>query len=60
MFEGMKKGLGDAIRKLVSGTAIDKKAVEEVLEEMKRILLKYAKKKGETIPEFIFDFRGEK
>jgi len=39
MFEGMKKGLGDAIRKLVTGTAIDKKSVEEVLEEMKRILL---------------------
>lgn len=39
MFDGMKKGLGDVIRKLVTGTAIDKKAVEEVLEEMKRILL---------------------
>lgn len=39
MFEGMKSGLGDVIRKLVTGTAIDKKAVEEVLEEMKRILL---------------------
>lgn len=39
MFEGMKKGLSDVIRKLVTGTAIDKKAVEEVLEEMKKILL---------------------
>ena len=35
----MKKGLGDAIRKLVTGTAIDKPAVEEVLKEMKRVLL---------------------
>jgi trimethylamine--corrinoid protein Co-methyltransferase len=29
------------------------------LDEMKRILIDYAKKKGEIIPEFIFDFRDE-
>jgi trimethylamine--corrinoid protein Co-methyltransferase len=30
------------------------------LDEMRRILTEYAEKKGETIPEFIFDFGGEK
>jgi signal recognition particle subunit SRP54 len=39
MLDGMKRGLSDVIRKLVTGTAVDKKAVEEVLEEMKKILL---------------------
>lgn len=39
MLEGLRKGLSDLIRKLVSGTAIDKKAVEDILEEMKKVLL---------------------
>ena len=39
MLDNLGKGLGGLIRKLVTGTSIDKKAVEEILEEMKRILL---------------------
>jgi len=39
MLEGLRKGLGDLVRKLVTGTTIDKKAVEDILEEMKRVLL---------------------
>jgi trimethylamine:corrinoid methyltransferase-like protein len=30
-----------------------------ILDEMKRILMVYAEKKGETIPEFIFDVRPD-
>ncbi len=39
MFDNLAKGLGRLIRKLVTGTSIDKNAVEEVLVDLKRILL---------------------
>lgn len=39
MFDNLAKGLGGLIRKLVTGTSIDKNAVEEVLADLKRILL---------------------
>lgn len=39
MFDNLAKGLGNLIRKLVTGTSIDKTAVEEVLIDLKRILL---------------------
>jgi signal recognition particle subunit SRP54 len=39
MLEGLREGLSDVIRKLVTGTTIDKKAVEELLEEMKKVLI---------------------
>ncbi len=39
MFDNLAKGLGGLMRKLVTGTSIDQNAVEEVLVEMKRLLL---------------------
>ena len=39
MFDDLGKGLSNLIRKLVTGTNIDKKAVEEILQDMKKILL---------------------
>ncbi len=39
MFDSLGRGLSGLIRKLVTGTAIDKKAVEEILVDMKKILL---------------------
>ncbi len=39
MFDNLAKGLGGLIRKLVTGSALDKAAVEEILVDMKRILL---------------------
>lgn len=39
MFDNLAKGLGGLIRKLVTGTSIDKNAVEEILVDLKRILL---------------------
>lgn len=39
MFDNLSKGLGNLIRKLVTGTTLDKKSVEEILVDLKRILL---------------------
>jgi len=39
MFDNLAKGLGGLIRKLVTGTSVDKNAVEEVLIDLRRILL---------------------
>lgn len=39
MLDNLAKGLGSLIRKLVTGTSIDKTAVEEILVDLKRILL---------------------
>lgn len=39
MFDNLSKGLGTLIRKLVTGTSIDKNAVEEVITDLKKILL---------------------
>ena len=39
MFDNLGKGLSDLIKKLVTGTTVDKKAVEEILQDLKRILL---------------------
>ena len=39
MFDNLAKGLGGLIRKLVTGTTVDKNAVEEILVDLKRILL---------------------
>ncbi len=39
MFNDLGKGLSSLIRKLVTGTNIDRKAVEEILQDMKKILL---------------------
>ena len=39
MFNSLSKGLSGIIRKLVTGTSIDKNAVEEILVDMKKILL---------------------
>ncbi len=39
MFDTLGKGLSGLIRKLVTGTSIDKKSVEEILVELKKILL---------------------
>ncbi len=39
MFDDLGKGLSNLIRKLVTGTTVDKKAVEEILQDMKKILL---------------------
>jgi signal recognition particle subunit SRP54 len=39
MLGDLSKGLSGLIRKLITGTSIDKKSVEEILQEMKKILL---------------------
>ncbi len=39
MFDSLGKGLSNLIRKLVTGTTIDKKSVEEIIVDMKKILL---------------------
>jgi signal recognition particle subunit SRP54 len=39
MFDGLGKSLSDLIRRIVTGTTIDKKAVEEVLQDIQKILL---------------------
>ncbi|MBI2542757.1 MAG: signal recognition particle protein [Candidatus Aenigmarchaeota archaeon] len=39
MFDNLSKGLGNLIRKLVTGIAVDEKAVGEILVDLKRILL---------------------
>jgi signal recognition particle subunit SRP54 len=39
MFDSLGKNLSDLIKKLVSGTTVDKKIVEEVLIDLKKILL---------------------
>jgi len=39
MFDNLSKGLSGLIRKITTGTTIDKKAVEEVLRDMEKILL---------------------
>jgi len=39
MLGSLSKGLSNLIRKLVTGTTIDKTAVEEILQDMKKILL---------------------
>ena len=39
MLDNLGKNLGDLIRRLVSGTTVDEKAVEEVLQDLRKILL---------------------
>ncbi|HKZ45447.1 MAG TPA: signal recognition particle receptor subunit alpha, partial [archaeon] len=39
MFDNLGKNLSNLIRKIVTGTTIDKKSVEEILQELKTILL---------------------
>jgi signal recognition particle subunit SRP54 len=39
MFDTLSKGLSNLIRKLLTGTTIDKKAVEEILQDLRRILI---------------------
>lgn len=39
MFDNLSKGLSDIIRKITTGTTVDKKVVEEVLQDIKKILL---------------------
>jgi len=39
MFDDLSKNLSGLIKKIVTGTTIDKKSVEEVLQDLKRILL---------------------
>ncbi|MEM7824757.1 MAG: signal recognition particle receptor subunit alpha [Candidatus Aenigmatarchaeota archaeon] len=39
MFDNLTKGLGELIRRLVTGTSIDKNAVEEILVDFRKILL---------------------
>ncbi|MFH0711045.1 MAG: signal recognition particle receptor subunit alpha, partial [Candidatus Aenigmatarchaeota archaeon] len=39
MFDGLSKGLSGLIRKITTGTTVDKKVVEEVLVDLKRLLL---------------------
>ncbi|MBI2545409.1 MAG: signal recognition particle protein [Candidatus Aenigmarchaeota archaeon] len=39
MFDNLSKGLGNLIRKISTGTALDKKAIEETLVDLKKILL---------------------
>lgn len=39
MLSELSKGLSNLIRKLVTGTTIDKSAIEEILQDMKKILL---------------------
>ncbi len=39
MFDLLSKGLGNLIRRLVTGSIVDKKVVEEILQEFKKILL---------------------
>jgi len=39
MFDNLGKGLSDLIRRITTGTAIDKAAVEAVLQDLKKILL---------------------
>jgi len=39
MLDNLGKNLGDLIRKLVTGTMVDEKAVEEVLQDLRKILL---------------------
>ncbi len=39
MFDNLAKGLGNLVRKLVTGTTVDKTAVEEVMNDLNRILL---------------------
>ncbi len=39
MFDDLAKGLGNLIRKLVTGTTVDKNSVEEILVDLKKILL---------------------
>jgi signal recognition particle subunit SRP54 len=39
MFDDLGKGLSNLIRKLISSTAVDKKAVEEILQDLRKILL---------------------
>ncbi|MBI2547635.1 MAG: signal recognition particle protein [Candidatus Aenigmarchaeota archaeon] len=39
MLEGFGKGFANLVKKLVTGTTVDKTAVEEVLKDMKRILM---------------------
>ena len=39
MFDVLSKGLGELIHKLTAGTGIDRKAVEEILVDLKKILL---------------------
>jgi len=39
MFDNLSKGLSDIIRKITTGTTVDKKVVEEVLQDMKKVLL---------------------
>ena len=39
MFDSLSKGLSGLIQKLTTGTAVDRKAVEQILVDMRRILL---------------------
>ena len=39
MFDSLSKGLSSVIRRLVTGTTVDKKTVEEILKEIRKILL---------------------
>jgi len=39
MFDSLSKGLSGIIKRLLTGTSVDKKAVEEILAELARILL---------------------
>ena len=39
MFDVLSQGLSSLIRRLTIGASIDKKAVEEILQELKKILL---------------------
>ena len=39
MFDTLGKGLSGLIRKLVTGTSVDRKAVEEILVDLKKTLL---------------------
>jgi signal recognition particle subunit SRP54 len=39
MFDNLGKGLSNIIRKITTGTTVDKKTVEEALQDMKKVLL---------------------
>lgn len=39
MFDSLGKGLTGIIKRLLTGTSVDKKAVEEILDELERVLL---------------------
>ena len=50
MFDSLSKGLSGLIRKLTTGTSVDKKVVEEVLADLKKLLLQEAEVRQLQIP----------